>query len=134
MRRAASLAAAAAAVLILAGCGGEKVVSPAPETVIGTVQQESPGKGVFAANGCGGCHVYTPAGPEAAGKVGPDLDKLAQFAKKAGKPLDEFVRQSIVDPNAYVEKGYPKGVMPDFSKLPDSDVSALVDFLTKPQG
>ena len=27
--------------------------------------------------------------------------------------LDAFIRESIVDPNAYIEKGYPKGVMPE---------------------
>ena len=40
------------------------------------------GHAVFANNGCGSCHTFKPAG--ANGKVGPDLDKLPAYAKKAG--------------------------------------------------
>ncbi len=130
MRRAAPFA-CVVVVLALAGCGGEKTVRPEPETVVGTVQQAGPGKSIFTSQGCTGCHTYKPAGSSA--KVGPDLDKLADYAKRANKPVDEFTRESIVNPNAYVEKGFPKGVMPDYSKLPESDVNALVEFLTKPQ-
>ena len=132
MRRAASIAAAASAVLVLGGCGGGKTVSPVAETVVGTLQQEAPGKAIFTKNGCNGCHTYKPAG--ASGNVGPDLDKLAQYAQQAKQPLEKFTRESIVDPNAYVEKGFPKGVMPSFKQLPQSDLSDLVQFLTKPQG
>src|SRR6266542_1600887 len=38
--------------------------------------------------------------------------------QRAGKPLEDFVRESIVDPNAYVQPGFPKGVMPPFATLP----------------
>jgi cytochrome c oxidase subunit 2 len=99
--------------------------------VVGTVKQEAPGKGLFTAQGCNACHTYTPAGSK--GTIGPDLDKLPQYARKAKQPLVKFVETSITDPNAYVEKGYPKGVMPtSFKSLPPSDLKALVDFLTKP--
>jgi cytochrome c551/c552 len=130
-RRPIVLFASSLAVLLLAGCGSEGTVRATPQTVVGTVKQASPGKGVFTANGCNGCHTYAPAA--AAGKIGPDLDKLATYAKRAKQPLDKFTHQSIVDPNSYVEKGYPKGVMPSFKQLPASDIAALVDFLTKPQ-
>jgi cytochrome c oxidase subunit II len=87
------------------------------------------GKTVFVNNGCDGCHTFKPAG--AAGKVGPDLDKLAELARRAGKPLDEFIRESIVNPDAYVEPGYPKGVMPaTFSTLPAAQLDALVKYLS----
>ena len=77
MRRGALIAAAAAAaVLALAGCGKEGVARPLPDTVVGTVQAEAPGKAIFVNQGCGGCHTYKPAGPDANGKIGPDLDKL----------------------------------------------------------
>ena len=85
------------------------------------------GKSVFAANGCASCHTLKAAG--ASGKVGPDLDKLPAYAKQAGKPLEDFVRESIVDPNAYVQPGFPKGVMPPFSTLPKDQLDALVQFL-----
>jgi cytochrome c oxidase subunit 2 len=86
------------------------------------------GKALFTSNGCDGCHTFKPAG--ANGTVGPDLDKLSQDAQRAGKPLEQFIRESIVDPNAYVEPGYPKGVMPEtFSSLPKDQLDALVKFL-----
>jgi cytochrome c1 len=125
---------------LVAGCGGEKTVTPTPETVEGTPPPAQPqaqakgdpaaGKTVFESNGCGGCHTYQPAGTS--GTTGPDLDKLTEFAKTAGKPLDEFVHESIVDPGAYVEKGFPEGVMPTYGQLSDQQVADLVAFLTQP--
>ena len=137
MRRGALTAAACvlAALLTLAGCGSKGVVRPLPDTVIGTVKAEAPGKAVFVNQGCGACHTYQPAGPDATGTIGPDLDKLPQYAKAAKQPLATFVHDSIVDPNKYVEKGYPKNVMPkSYKSLPPTDLKNLVDFLTKPQG
>jgi len=88
------------------------------------------GKTVFANNGCAACHTFTPAG--ATGKIGPDLDKLQAEAQKAGKPLQDFVRQSIVDPNAYIEPGYHPNVMPEsFKDLPKGQLDALVQFLSR---
>ena len=136
MRRGALIAAAAtAAVLALAGCGNEGVIRPAADTVIGTVKAEAPGKAIFVSQGCGACHTYKPAGTDAVGTIGPDLDKLPEYAKTAHQPLVQFVHDSIVDPDKYVEKGFPKGVMPkSYKALPPNDLKALVDFLTKPQG
>jgi cytochrome c oxidase subunit II len=120
-------------VLALAGCGYEGVTRPLPQKVVGKVKLAAPGKSVFISQGCNACHTYTPAG--AKGTVGPDLDKLAQYAKQAKQPLAAFTKQSIVDPNAYVQPGYPKGVMPQtYKSLPADQLSQLVDFLTKPQG
>jgi cytochrome c oxidase subunit 2 len=84
------------------------------------------GKAVFQSNGCASCHTLQAAG--ATGKVGPDLDKLPAYAKQAGQPLEDFVRESIVDPNKYVQPGFPKGVMPPFA-LPKDQLDALVTFL-----
>jgi cytochrome c oxidase subunit 2 len=84
------------------------------------------GKATFAANGCASCHTFKPAGATA--KVGPDLDKLPQYAKQAGQPLDKFVRESIVSPKAYVQPGY-QALMPSFASLPSSQLDALVQYL-----
>jgi cytochrome c oxidase subunit II len=87
------------------------------------------GKAVFTANGCDSCHTFKPAGATA--KIGPDLDKLQQEAQRAGQPLDQFIRQSIVDPNAYVEPGFPKNIMPGtFASLPKAQLDALVSYLS----
>jgi cytochrome c551/c552 len=117
--------------LALAGCGSRGTTRPLPETVVGTVQAEAPGKAIFLAQGCNGCHTFAPAA--ATGKIGPDLDQLPQRAKAAGKPLEAFVRESIVNPSAYVEKGYQDVMPKTYSTLPKTDLNDLVDFLTKPQ-
>ena len=149
----------AGAVVLLAGCGAAKTAYPRPQTVVGSVpKQTAPattstttattttsastttsagptgaggatsGKALFVKNTCNTCHTYKPAG--ANGKIGPDLDKLPQYARVAKQPLDQFVHTSIVDPKAYVEKGFPP-VMPSFASLPKDQVDALVKFLTK---
>ncbi|HEX6701475.1 MAG TPA: c-type cytochrome [Gaiellaceae bacterium] len=142
------------ALLALAGCGSAKIVSPKPQTVIGSVPtQTAPattsttaattttattggggggggggGKAVFASNGCGSCHTFKAAGSN--GKIGPDLDKLAQYAKQAKQPLDKFVRESITDPKAYVQPGF-QPVMPSFASISKPQLDSLVQFLTK---
>ncbi len=59
---------------------------------------------LFNNNGCGACH--TDLAAKATGKVGPDLDKLKQEAAKDGRPLDQFIKESILDPNAYIAPGF----------------------------
>ena len=80
------------------------------------------------ANGCQSCHTLTAAG--AIGKVGPDLDKLPAEAQKAGQPLEDFVHTSVVDPEAYIEPGFPKGVMPpNFGQvISKADLDTLVQY------
>jgi cytochrome c551/c552 len=89
------------------------------------------GKAVFAANGCGSCHTFGPAG--STGKIGPDLDtRPAADAKKANMAFAAFVRESIVNPNAYIAAGYQKGLMPTTfgTTLTKAQLDALVAFVT----
>jgi cytochrome c oxidase subunit 2 len=91
---------------------------------------ENAGEAVFAQNGCGSCHVLEEA--NATGTTGPSLDELPQQAERAGKPLEEFVRESIVEPDAYVEDGFTAGVMPKtYADLPDEQIDALVQYLVR---
>jgi cytochrome c oxidase subunit 2 len=91
----------------------------------------SPGEAVFnGASGCGGCHTLTKAG--AKGTVGPNLDDISADAKKAGQPLDAFIRESIIDPNKYIAPGFPANVMPgNFgTSLSKQDLDALVAYIS----
>jgi mono/diheme cytochrome c family protein len=134
VRRAAVIAVLGA---LVAGCGGEETIGPVAETVEGRAPQAQPqpkgdpqaGKAVFTSKGCGGCHTFTPAGTSQT--VGPDLDNLQQYAEKAGQPLDEFTRESITQPDAYVEPGFQEGVMPPWSGT-EEELANLVAFLTQP--
>ena len=107
--------------------------TPAPTTTAAAAPTGNPvkGKAVFAANNCASCHTFKPAG--ASGTVGPDLDTaLAADAKADGMALAAFAKQSIVDPNAYVAKGYSSGIMPTSfgTALTSTQVDDLVAFLT----
>jgi cytochrome c oxidase subunit 2 len=91
---------------------------------------KNPGETVFTTAGCGACHAFTPAGTDA--EVGPSLDAIKA---PGGTPLEDFVRESIVDPNAVVTDGYQPDVMPaTFDKtLSDEQLDALVQYLVDGQ-
>jgi cytochrome c oxidase subunit 2 len=91
------------------------------------------GRAVFEEQGCGSCHVLGDAG--STGEAGPSLDRLQEQADRAGRPLEEFVRESIVNPDAYVEPGYSADVMPEtFADLPEEQLNVLVDYLVEQAG
>ena len=95
----------------------------------GGAKDANDGEAVFASAGCGGCHAFEPAGTDA--EVGPALDEVAARAEAEGQAPDDFVRQSIVDPNAVVAEGYQPDVMPKTyeSTLSDEQLDALVQYL-----
>ena len=111
-----------------AGGGGE--AEPGQEAA-GTQGQAAAGRQLFIAQGCNACHTLTDA--DATATVGPDLDELAKVATDRDPDVTpkEYVRQSIVDPRAFVVKGFPAGTMPeDFDeKLSRQEIDALVDYL-----
>jgi cytochrome c551/c552 len=131
------LAPFAALAVIAAACGG-KIVSPTPQTVIGTLPattvpkgNAAAGKAVFLTSGCGACHTFTPAGATA--KIGPDLNMLADYAQKAGQPLAEFAQSAIVSPPPpYVPPGF-KNIMPTTfgTSLSAKQLADLVAFVTQ---
>jgi cytochrome c oxidase subunit 2 len=87
---------------------------------------------LFSSN-CASCHTFQPA--NATGAVGPDLDNLAADATKygGGQSPEEYVKDSIVNPDKVVVSGFPKGVMPSTfgSSLTPDQIDALVQYLLK---
>jgi len=96
---------------------------PAAPAGASPAQITAAGRKLFGDNGCSGCHTLKDAGSTA--QVGPDLDKFLK-----GK-ADAFIRESIVKPNAFVEKGYKPGIMPpNFGQtLSKDELDALVAYL-----
>jgi mono/diheme cytochrome c family protein len=85
------------------------------------------GEQIFTAAGCAGCHTFSKAG--ATGNIGPSLNDLANSPDVKGSPED-YVRQSVLEPDAVVTKGFQAGVMPSFKgKLTDKQIQALVQYL-----
>jgi mono/diheme cytochrome c family protein len=110
---------------VLAGCGGAETVSPTGE-VEGTLPEAAPanpaaGKSLFSEAGCSGCHTFAAA--NATGKTGPDLDENLQ-----GKNQD-YIRESIVEPDAEVAEGFEPGIMPPYEGS-SKEVADLVAFLS----
>ena len=113
--------------LFLAGCGGEKTVSPTGP-VQGTLPKAekgdaAAGKKAFTDAGCGGCHAFKAAGTNAT--VGPNLDEALKGKDAA------FIEESIKDTNAEVASGFSPGIMPqDYgSQLSSKEIADLVAFL-----
>jgi mono/diheme cytochrome c family protein len=116
---------------IVAGCGAEGVVSPTPQTVVGTLPHAAPlpatpafklkgdpvaGAKIFQSAGCTGCHTLQAA--HATGTVGPNLDQAKPDYRKA---------------TARVTLG--KGVMPSFKgKLSDQQIADVAAYVVKSTG
>ena len=88
------------------------------------------GRQVYLASGCASCHeaslfnLFRP--------VGPPLNEIGLVGRKriAGMSAEDYIRQSITDPGAYVVPGYPdsmpRGLARDMSP---EDLAALVAYL-----
>jgi mono/diheme cytochrome c family protein len=102
---------------------------PPPATTTAPAPEGDPeaGKAVFTSAGCAACHTLSAAG--AKGTVGPDLDT----ALKGKDP--QFIRQSILDPNAEIASGYQPGIMPENFKqtLSKKQLDDLVALLSQQQ-
>ena len=120
MKRAVLFIVALTFVLGVAACGGGEETTATPETVEGTLPQETGaagdaanGKEVFASAGCGGCHTFEAAGSN--GNVGPNLDD-------SNVTLDAAVKQ--------VENG--GGGMPSFKdRLSQQEIADVAAFVTQ---
>jgi cytochrome c oxidase subunit 2 len=84
------------------------------------------GEEIFASAGCDGCHTLAAAGATA--KVGPNLGQL-------GKVKADFLRTSIIDPNAEIEEGFKPDIMPQNfgDELSKEELDALVKYLLESQ-
>ncbi len=87
------------------------------------------GKQIFVAAGCGSCHTFSDAGTT--GNVGPSLDELVDDARQQGQGSpEEYVQQSILDPDAVTVEGFQSGVMPSYEgRLSEKQVQALSEYL-----
>jgi cytochrome c oxidase subunit 2 len=95
--------------------------------------QTAAGRQLFNDTGCNACHTLADAG--ATGTVGPDLDEIAaqaaKFGKQQGQTPTEYVKTSIVDPDAFVVPGFQGGLMPgDYAdQLSPAEIDTLVEYL-----
>jgi cytochrome c oxidase subunit 2 len=91
----------------------------------------SPGQTAFDDNGCGSCHTLQAA--SATGTLGPDLDKLKQYAAQAHRgSLAAFIKESIVNPGAYIQPGFQDQMPHTFGQqIPAGQLAQLVQYLAQ---
>ena len=75
-----------------------------PRPVAGDTAEE-----IARISGCDNCHLIGDMGE--AGKVGPDLSSIGVLASQRvpGESASEYLRASIVDPEAYIAPDCPNG-------------------------
>ena len=94
---------------------------------VDTTDAYTHGELLFQTRGCAGCHAFEAANSD--GDTGPDLTAI-------GYRNTEYIRQSIVDPNAVIAGGCPEeacegDIMPNYGRiLDDQQTDALVVYLS----
>lgn len=89
------------------------------------------GEKLFALKACASCHsVDSPAvkvGPSLFKKFGTDEHMTDGTTIKAD---ENYIRESILEPNKHIVKGFPAGVMPTFQgQLNENELNALVEYI-----
>jgi NitT/TauT family transport system substrate-binding protein len=100
-------------------------IKPAATTA-STSGDAANGEVVFNSWGCEKCHAVDAATV----MIGPPLGNIREDASEApgNLSLDAYIRQSIVDPGAYVVDDFTN-IMPTFDTLSDSDLNDLVAYV-----
>ncbi|KAA3644512.1 MAG: hypothetical protein DWQ07_13915 [Chloroflexi bacterium] len=85
---------------------------------------------LFRRRGCVSCHTISGI---SSGTSGPSLDDLALRAgnRITGYAAEDYIRESILDPGAYLVPGFTSGVMPQSfeATLEPEELNAIVAFL-----
>ena len=101
------------------------------ESQVGSLPLAKRGEKLFAVKACASCHSVS----DATTKVGPALWKkfgtAEHFDDGTEVTIDEnYIRESILNPNAKITKGFPKGVMPTFQgQLSETELNALIEYV-----
>jgi mono/diheme cytochrome c family protein len=108
----------ALAVVILAiGCAEPKATDPIAR-----------GPQVYREKNCQSCHQIGTDG----GTVGPPLTHIATVAeaRKAGTSAEDYIRESVLDPGAYIVPGYPDTMPRGLTRgMTQGDFDDLVRYL-----
>jgi cytochrome c551/c552 len=81
----------------------------------------SGGEALMTRHGCGACHKFGTQ----VGAIGPDLNAIGTIRDS------DFLRRSIVDPNADISDGYTPNLMPPIyaAQLSTQELDLIVDYL-----
>jgi mono/diheme cytochrome c family protein len=89
---------------------------------------------LFTSLACIACHnLAADQTPTNRGPVGPNFGNLYENAQTrvAGMSAEEYIHQSIVQPNAYIVEGYVSGIMPQNfdQQMSEEEIDAMVTWL-----
>lgn len=115
--------------LTLAACGGGGSAAPAASSGGNAANGETLFKKtvIGAQPGCVTCHSL-----DGSALVGPSMKGIAGRAAKevSGQSAEEYLKASIVNPNAHVVSGFAQGVMQSYEKdLSAEELADLVAYL-----
>ena len=116
--------------LLLAACGGGgSGTAGAGDAARGKTLYEQTVIGPNAAPGCSTCH-STEAGKTLVGPSHAGIATIAETAE-AGKSAEEFLKKSIMTPDAVVTEGFVAGIMyQNYAKdLSEQEINDLVAYL-----
>lgn len=112
--------------LLLAACGGGDGASA---DSVDAGEQLFKQSTIGTTAGCKTCHSLEPG----AVIIGPSLAGIATRAGNmvSGVSAEYYLRQSILEPDAYLVEGYPASVMPKVwgEQLSEEQVNGLVEYL-----
>ena len=118
---------------LVVACGGDS--APAEEAGGETAGDAAAGQQIFeqsmagSLTGCAACHSVEPG----VDLVGPSLANIGAEAgsRVSGTSAEAYMRQSIVEPNAYIVEGYGEGIMPAGygDQLTEGELNDLVAYL-----
>lgn len=92
------------------------------------------GKEVVAANGCAACHNVDGAaggiGPTWKGLFGSEAEVITPEGEYITVTKDEdYIRESIINPEAKKQRGYENGVMVAYDYLADHEIESIVLYI-----
>jgi cytochrome c oxidase subunit 2 len=93
----------------------------------------NPGLTIMKFQGCMACH--STDGSKIVGPTYLDLFGKQQVVTRDGADVtitadEEYIKRSILDPNAEIVKGYPKGLMQSYKgKISDADLAKIIEYL-----
>jgi cytochrome c oxidase subunit 2 len=106
--------------------------APAVETTVAAVPGAA-GRNILMRNGCNACHSYDGSkivGPSFLGIFG-ETQTVITGGNERQQVIDaDYIRKSILEPNADVVKGYNKGLMLSYKdQISDEEISQIVEFI-----
>ncbi|MBX3034537.1 MAG: cytochrome c oxidase subunit II [Bdellovibrionaceae bacterium] len=101
------------------------------ESKVGLLPLAERGAKVFQVKACASCHSVS----DAVVKVGPSLWQRFGHEEEtsSGEKVmfdENYIRESVLNPNAKIVKGFPSNVMPSFQgQLSEVEMAALIEYL-----